>query len=87
MLDLFTKLGPRHRAVPEVEDLVKQHGVMIFAQWIKGHVSYPCNKRAEALSKAATEHLQIDVDVKLIACQAKKIILARVFVSATLEKR
>ena len=84
VVDVLTILVPCHREVPEVKDLVKQHSVMIFAQWIKAHISHPCNERAQTLAKAAIECLQIDAEVKLTVCQAKRIILARVLFSVIL---
>ena len=63
---------PRHKAVAEIKDLVKQNGVKITAHWIRAHVGHQGNERAEELAKAATECLQIDVVVKLITTQAKK---------------
>ena len=68
---------PRHRAVAEIKELVKQSGVKITAHWIRAHVGHPGNERADELVKAATERRQVDVVVKLTTVQAKKILLAR----------
>ena len=65
---LLNILVPWHRAVAEIK--VKHSSVKISARWIRTHVDHPGNKWADELVKAATEHLQVDVAVKLTTNQA-----------------
>ena len=76
-LEALIILVSLHRAVAEIKDFVKQSGVKISAQWIRGHGCHPGNERTDEFAKATTELLQVDMVVKLTINQAKKIFSAR----------
>ena len=76
VLEAFTSLVPRHRAVAEIKIMLKLNGVKIPTHWIKAYVGHPDNKRADALVKAATGRPKVEVEVNLSICQSKKVLFS-----------
>ena len=76
-LEALIGLIPRHRAIAEIKNLVKQHFLKTFAHWIKVHVDLSGNKKSDELEKATTERPRVDVVVQQTIRQGKRIFLAR----------
>lgn len=67
-LQTLNFLVPRHRAVAEIIDLVKRSNVITHMHWIKAHIGYDYNERADALSNAAANQPSVVVLI-LLSCK------------------
>lgn len=77
MLQVLYSLVLRHKTVTQIKDFVKRSETEVDMYWISDHVGHDYNERADALTNAATERPQVDVEVKVAHLQAKKHIFGR----------